>query len=298
MSREEVVTGVRALPALRSFRPCGVMEGGRHQYACQHHDRRDRPDVAEGSTILDAARAAGIRIPTLCFLKERSAIASYRVRVVDVEGLDQLVPALVRHRLCKTSMKVTTSLAAHRGRTAASRSSSSSPITASIPRTTWFSCDKERRLRAAGRLPRIRCAGVSFRGSAEARARARREPVPRFTTRTCASAASAAWAPATTPRATTRWGTAKRARCTLIEARLARDWRATDCSRAATARRRAHRARSPRSAARRTARGRPSAVRTHAVLRRGLSTGPRSEGRRHRGCRGGARSVEPKGFCA
>ena len=26
-------------------------------------------DVAEGSTILDAARVAGIRIPTLCFLK-------------------------------------------------------------------------------------------------------------------------------------------------------------------------------------------------------------------------------------
>ena len=64
-------------------------------------------DVAEGSTILDAARAAGIRIPTLCFLKERSAIASCRVCVVDVEGFDQPVPS------CATSvqdgMKVTTS---------------------------------------------------------------------------------------------------------------------------------------------------------------------------------------------
>ena len=64
-------------------------------------------DVAEGSTILDAARVAGIRIPTLCFLKERSAIASCRVCVVDVEGFDQPVPS------CATSvqdgMKVTTS---------------------------------------------------------------------------------------------------------------------------------------------------------------------------------------------
>ncbi|BAK43760.1 NADH dehydrogenase [Eggerthella sp. YY7918] len=49
--------------------------------------------VAEGSTILDAAQAAGISIPTLCFLKERSAIGSCRVCVVDVEGEDYPVPS-------------------------------------------------------------------------------------------------------------------------------------------------------------------------------------------------------------
>ena len=64
-------------------------------------------DVAEGSTILDAARAAGIRIPSLCFLKERSAIASCRVCVVDVEGLDQPVPSCATP--VKDGMKVTTS---------------------------------------------------------------------------------------------------------------------------------------------------------------------------------------------
>ena len=64
-------------------------------------------DVAEGSTILDAARVAGIRIPTLCFLKERSAIASCRVCVVDVEGLDQPVPSCATP--VQDGMKVTTS---------------------------------------------------------------------------------------------------------------------------------------------------------------------------------------------
>ncbi len=49
--------------------------------------------VAEGSTILDAAQVAGISIPTLCFLKERSAIGSCRVCVVDVEGEDYPVPS-------------------------------------------------------------------------------------------------------------------------------------------------------------------------------------------------------------
>ena len=64
-------------------------------------------DVAEGSTILDAARVAGIRIPTLCFLKERSAIASCRVCVVDVEGFDQPVPSCATP--VQDGMKVTTS---------------------------------------------------------------------------------------------------------------------------------------------------------------------------------------------
>ena len=63
-------------------------------------------DVAEGSTILDAARAAGIRIPTLCFLKERSAIASCRVCVVDVNGYNQRLPSAVPQ--FKKALKFTT----------------------------------------------------------------------------------------------------------------------------------------------------------------------------------------------
>ena len=44
-------------------------------------------------TIADIAREAGIHIPTLCYLAERSAIGSCRVCVVDVEGQDAPVPA-------------------------------------------------------------------------------------------------------------------------------------------------------------------------------------------------------------
>lgn len=64
-------------------------------------------EAAAGATILEAAQGASIRIPTLCCLRERGAIASCRVCVVDVEGLDHPVPA------CSTpvreGMTVTTS---------------------------------------------------------------------------------------------------------------------------------------------------------------------------------------------
>ena len=49
--------------------------------------------VPKGATILDAAQKAGISIPTLCFLKERSAISSCRICMVEVEGEDALVGA-------------------------------------------------------------------------------------------------------------------------------------------------------------------------------------------------------------
>ena len=49
--------------------------------------------VPEGTTVLEAARAAGIRIPTLCYLKDVSAVGSCRVCVVDVEGEEHPVPA-------------------------------------------------------------------------------------------------------------------------------------------------------------------------------------------------------------
>ena len=64
-------------------------------------------EAAAGATILEAAQGANIRIPTLCCLRERGTIASCRVCVVDVEGLDHPVPA------CSTpvreGMAVTTS---------------------------------------------------------------------------------------------------------------------------------------------------------------------------------------------
>ena len=43
-------------------------------------------EVAEGSTLLEAATAAGVIIPTLCYLKDLNCIGSCRVCLVDVEG--------------------------------------------------------------------------------------------------------------------------------------------------------------------------------------------------------------------
>ena len=43
--------------------------------------------VEKGSTILDAARAAGVEIPTLCFMKEKNEIGACRICVVEaIEG--------------------------------------------------------------------------------------------------------------------------------------------------------------------------------------------------------------------
>lgn len=50
-------------------------------------------EVADHTTILDAARAAGIEIPTLCYLKDLNEVGACRVCVVEVEGIDQLVAA-------------------------------------------------------------------------------------------------------------------------------------------------------------------------------------------------------------
>ncbi len=50
-------------------------------------------NVPEGATILDAAQALGIVIPTLCFLKEFLPLTSCMVCVVKVEGHKNLLPA-------------------------------------------------------------------------------------------------------------------------------------------------------------------------------------------------------------
>ena len=40
--------------------------------------------VPQGTTILDAAKAAGIKIPTLCYLRDINAIGACRVCVCEV----------------------------------------------------------------------------------------------------------------------------------------------------------------------------------------------------------------------
>lgn len=50
-------------------------------------------EVKEGTTILEAARSVGIGVPSLCYLKDINEIGSCRVCVVEVEGIDILVPS-------------------------------------------------------------------------------------------------------------------------------------------------------------------------------------------------------------
>ena len=52
-------------------------------------------EVAAGSTILEAAREAGIDIPTLCFLKDVNQIGACRMCMVEVKGAKSLVAACV-----------------------------------------------------------------------------------------------------------------------------------------------------------------------------------------------------------
>jgi predicted molibdopterin-dependent oxidoreductase YjgC len=52
--------------------------------------------IAEGATILDAARKLGIETPTLCFLKTLTPVNVCRVCVVELEGSRTLVPACSR----------------------------------------------------------------------------------------------------------------------------------------------------------------------------------------------------------
>ena len=52
-------------------------------------------EVKEGSTILEAAKVAGINIPTLCYLKEINEIGACRICVCEVKGARSLVAACV-----------------------------------------------------------------------------------------------------------------------------------------------------------------------------------------------------------
>mgnify|MGYP001765772683 FL=1 len=50
-------------------------------------------EIAEGATILQAAKSAGIQVPTLCFLEKREPLGACRVCLVEVEGARTLVAA-------------------------------------------------------------------------------------------------------------------------------------------------------------------------------------------------------------
>ena len=49
--------------------------------------------ASEGQTILEAARANGKHIPTLCYLKGLSAVGACRVCMVELAGTDRLLPS-------------------------------------------------------------------------------------------------------------------------------------------------------------------------------------------------------------
>ena len=55
--------------------------------------------ATEGMTVLQAAREAGIQIPTLCYLEGVSNIGSCRLCLVEIEGMDIMVTA------CNTEAK-------------------------------------------------------------------------------------------------------------------------------------------------------------------------------------------------
>ena len=63
-------------------------------------------EVDQGATVLDACRAAGKDIPTLCFLKTLTPVNACRVCVVEQEGARVLVPACSRR--VEPGMKIRT----------------------------------------------------------------------------------------------------------------------------------------------------------------------------------------------
>ncbi len=54
---------------------------------------RKQITVPEGTTILDAAKSAGIPIPSLCYLREVNEIGACRVCMVELEGKEKLITA-------------------------------------------------------------------------------------------------------------------------------------------------------------------------------------------------------------
>jgi predicted molibdopterin-dependent oxidoreductase YjgC len=63
-------------------------------------------DVAAGATVLDACRAAGVDIPTLCYLETLTPVNACRLCVVEQTGARVLVPACSRK--AEAGMKIAT----------------------------------------------------------------------------------------------------------------------------------------------------------------------------------------------
>ena len=53
-------------------------------------------EVPEDATVLDAAMKAGIRVPTLCYLKDVNAIGACRMCLVEIKGARAWAPACVQ----------------------------------------------------------------------------------------------------------------------------------------------------------------------------------------------------------
>ena len=70
-------------------------------------------EASEGSTILDACRAQGKEIPTLCYLETLHPVNVCRACVVEVEGSRVLVPACSRKVEPKMVVKTDTERVKH-----------------------------------------------------------------------------------------------------------------------------------------------------------------------------------------
>lgn len=92
-------------------------------------------EVAEGQTILQACQTAGIRIPTLCYLKDVSTNASCGICVVEVKGARSLL------RSCITTVTEGMEITTHNERIATARRINTELLLANHPQDC-LGCDR------------------------------------------------------------------------------------------------------------------------------------------------------------
>ena len=71
----------------------GIFKGGRDDPMVNVTVNGNPVSVPEGTTILNAALAAGVEIPHLCYLKQLNEIGACRICCVEIEGERNLVPS-------------------------------------------------------------------------------------------------------------------------------------------------------------------------------------------------------------
>ena len=108
--------------------------------------------VPKGSTILEAARYAGVEIPTLCYLKDINEIGACRICVVEATGARGLVTACVYP--VNEGMEIITNTA----KVQKARRTTLELIL-STHEKKCLSCVAVRRLRAAEAVPGLRRGG-------------------------------------------------------------------------------------------------------------------------------------------